>query len=305
MYGKLFQMMYDGSLVEDWKALITFQQLIILCGPDGVVDMTQQALARRTGIPLEYIEAGIASLEQPDPSSRIPDLEGRRIERLDMHRQWGWRIVNHSKYRQLVALDEKRQADRERIAAKRAAEKGCRDASQPVAAGHDDPEPVADVAYTEAEANTKPPPPTPAPAGLVGGNGEKRESPGVQDIDLAQLRAALERYAKNPANGVKTPVRWVSWRLQRIAGQGMDDQDREAMATHREVLAKAAAVAASVAVPRPKHTPAEAKKLVSELVERGRRMGWSSPSAERRQGQGNVGEVLDRAPIPRRSAQRS
>ena len=103
MYGKLFESMYDGTLVEDWRALITFQQMIVLCDPDGIVDVTPAALSRRTGIPIEHIEKGIGILEGEDPYSRTPDSDGRRIVRLDDHRQWGWYIVNHKKYPSVVA----------------------------------------------------------------------------------------------------------------------------------------------------------------------------------------------------------
>lgn len=119
MYGKLFAQMYDGTLRADWRALVTFQQMIILCDADGVIDMTPDALAARTGIPLDVIQAGIASLEAPDPRSRTPDREGRRIERLDDHRDWGWRIVNHARYRKLVDAGTVREQNRIRQANKR------------------------------------------------------------------------------------------------------------------------------------------------------------------------------------------
>jgi len=114
MYGKLFEMMYDGTLVEDWRALVTFQQMIILCDADGVIDMTPQAISRRTGIPIEHIKAGIEVLEQGDPYSRSPDEDGRRIKRLDDHRPWGWYIVNHDKYKNRRDADEVRARNRER-----------------------------------------------------------------------------------------------------------------------------------------------------------------------------------------------
>lgn len=108
MYGKLFDSIYDGTLAQDWRALITFQQMIILCDREGVVDMTPEALSRRTGIPIEHIEAGIAALESPDEKSRSPELNGRRIVRLDDHRTWGWRIVNHAKYREMRSPEDRR-----------------------------------------------------------------------------------------------------------------------------------------------------------------------------------------------------
>lgn len=114
MYGKLFRQMYDSTLAEDWRALVTFQQLIILCDIDGVVDMTPGAISRTTNIPLDIIEPGLQVLEQADPTSRSQDADGKRIERLDDHRGWGWKIVNYKKYRHLVDAETVREQNRER-----------------------------------------------------------------------------------------------------------------------------------------------------------------------------------------------
>lgn len=110
MFGKLFSTMYDGTLGTrgPWEALVTFQQLIILADREGVVDMTPEALARRTTVPLEIITKGLATLEQPDPDSRTPDEDGRRIVPLSDSRAWGWRIVNYGKYRAIRTADERR-----------------------------------------------------------------------------------------------------------------------------------------------------------------------------------------------------
>ena len=103
MYGKLFSQMYDGTLATKgpWQALVTFQQLIILADQAGVVDMTPESISRRTTIPLEIISEGLKTLEEPDPSSRTPALEGRRIVRLSESRNWGWQIVNYDHYRKI------------------------------------------------------------------------------------------------------------------------------------------------------------------------------------------------------------
>lgn len=132
MYGKLFESMYDGTLVEDWRALVTFQQMIILCDADGIIDMTADAISNRTGIPLEYIKAGIEILESTDENSRTPDLEGRRIILIDEHRSWGWYVVNHSKYKQLVDANTVRQQNRVRKQRQREKEK----LSHDVTGGH-------------------------------------------------------------------------------------------------------------------------------------------------------------------------
>lgn len=123
MYGKIFDSIYDGTLAEDWRALITFQQMIVLCDADGVIDMTAHAISRRTGIPIEHIEAGIKVLENPDPYSRTPGDDGRRIMRIDAHRPWGWYIVNHNKYKNLQDSDTVRAQTRERVRKHRESQK--------------------------------------------------------------------------------------------------------------------------------------------------------------------------------------
>ena len=110
MYGKIFKQIYKGTLamVGPWQALVTFQQMIILADQDGVVDMTPDALSRETTIPLDIITKGLEALSQPDPESRTPDEEGRRIVLLSDSRSWGWRIVNYDHYRKLQTDEERR-----------------------------------------------------------------------------------------------------------------------------------------------------------------------------------------------------
>jgi len=111
VYGKLFEQMFDGTLATKgpWQALVTFQQLIILADKNGDVDMTPEAISRRTTIPLDIITHGLVALEQPDKDSRSPALEGRRIVRLSDEREWGWNIVNYAKYRAIRSQEERRE----------------------------------------------------------------------------------------------------------------------------------------------------------------------------------------------------
>ena len=136
MYGKIYTTIYEGTLYGHWEAIVTMQQLIVLASPDGIVDMTPQALAARTSIPLKIIEKGLKVLSDPDPHSRTPGDDGRRIALLDDHRPWGWRLVNHEKYVHLRSVEQKREADRLRISEKRIKNKNVaisREVSQSVA----------------------------------------------------------------------------------------------------------------------------------------------------------------------------
>ncbi len=115
MYAKIFAQIYDGTLCTHgpWEALVTFQQLLILADQEGHVDMTASAITRRTTIPVEIIEKGITALMLPDPESRTPVEEGKRIVLLSEGRPWGWRIVNYAKYRQLQREADRRDYHRE------------------------------------------------------------------------------------------------------------------------------------------------------------------------------------------------
>ena len=147
MYGKLFASMYEGTLYGQWQGIVTLQQLVILADADGAVDMTPPAIAARTSIPLEIIEAGLDQLSTVDKYSRTPTEDGRRIVLLDEDRPWGWRIVNYKYYRDLASREDKKEKDRQRIAEKRNKNNDvaeCRNLSQP----------VADVAHTNTYTNT-------------------------------------------------------------------------------------------------------------------------------------------------------
>lgn len=99
LYSRVFTQILDSSIAENYKTRHVFEDLLKLCDhKTGIVDMTRQALSRRLNIPLEVIESAITELEAPDPNSRDAAYDGRRIERLDPHRDWGWKILNWEKY---------------------------------------------------------------------------------------------------------------------------------------------------------------------------------------------------------------
>lgn len=110
MFGKIFASMFEGSLPSSgWEAVVTLQQMIVLANKHGEIDMTAEAISRRTTIPVDIILKGIEALEAPDPYSRTPGEEGRRIVRLDESRPWGWRIVNYTKYRDIQSAEDRRE----------------------------------------------------------------------------------------------------------------------------------------------------------------------------------------------------
>jgi hypothetical protein len=109
MFAKVFAQILDSSLAEDYQIRHVFEDLLKLCDINGVVDMTTEAIARRTNGDLEVIKRAMSELEKADPRSRNPDHEGRRIVRLDEHRDWGWLIVNYNHYRAIATQEQRRE----------------------------------------------------------------------------------------------------------------------------------------------------------------------------------------------------
>jgi hypothetical protein len=113
LYVKIFEQIFDSSVSEDYQTRLVFTDLLVLADEEGIVDMTVEAIARRTNVPLEIVRTGIQKLEQVDPQSRSKDEGGRRLIRLDDHRDWGWRIVNYEKYRMLRTKEDRKQYHRD------------------------------------------------------------------------------------------------------------------------------------------------------------------------------------------------
>lgn len=113
MFVKLFDQIFDSSIASNSTVRHIFMDLLIMADSDGVVDMTDDAIARRSNVPLETIQKAIKTLSSPDPRSRSGVEDGRRIVPLDAHRDWGWQIVNYQHYRGLRTEESRREYFRE------------------------------------------------------------------------------------------------------------------------------------------------------------------------------------------------
>lgn len=100
LYARVFLKILESSIAEDFTLRHVFEDFLKVA-EDGIVDATRPALARRFNIPIETLNESILKLESPDTASRDEEFEGRRIERLDEHRDWGWRILNWKKWDEL------------------------------------------------------------------------------------------------------------------------------------------------------------------------------------------------------------
>ena len=108
MFAKVFGQIFDSSVAEDYLVRLVFEDFLVLADKLGVVDMTPQAVSRRTNVPLEIVQRGILVLSSPDPESRSQGEEGRRLVLIDSHRSWGWQIVNYEHYRNLRDEESRR-----------------------------------------------------------------------------------------------------------------------------------------------------------------------------------------------------
>jgi len=95
---------------------VTFKVWIALlaaCGCDGVARVAPTFLASVCRLDIGAVVKALDELCGPDPYSRSPENDGRRVERCD----GGWRITNHAKYRgwtysqKPAAIRKRRQRD--------------------------------------------------------------------------------------------------------------------------------------------------------------------------------------------------
>ncbi len=108
MYAKIFAQIFDSSIAENYEVRHVFEDLLKMADRDGVVDMTVEAVARRSNVPVEKIREGLATLMLPDPKSRSKDHAGSRLIPLDSGRDWGWIIVNYQHYRAIQDEEARR-----------------------------------------------------------------------------------------------------------------------------------------------------------------------------------------------------
>lgn len=167
-YTPLFDSALDGTLFGKWPHTGIWTCLLSQMDKRGVIDKHPNLLAAKIGVPVDLLLSCISDFMQPDPGSRTPDYEGRRMELLEPgKRDWGWRVLNHQLYREKArksAYDSNRTEsgkDRERKAEQRAASRDvptCPDAFRDV--------PLSDT-NSDTEANKNPPkPPTGGVFGL-------------------------------------------------------------------------------------------------------------------------------------------
>jgi hypothetical protein len=117
-FTKLVSSITESSVWdEDHATRIVWITMLAKVNKNGYVGASIPGLARLARVTIAECEAALAKFKAPDPYSRTPDHEGRRIA--DAPR--GWVLLNHPSFRNKRSPEEKREYDRNRLAEKRAA----------------------------------------------------------------------------------------------------------------------------------------------------------------------------------------
>lgn len=104
-FTKLSSALTDSSVWDlPNHVRILWVTMLSMADRRGRVWAATTGLAHRSRITLEEAEEGIAILSSPDPASRSPAHEGRRIAKID----GGWVLLNHAKYRDARDPEERR-----------------------------------------------------------------------------------------------------------------------------------------------------------------------------------------------------
>jgi hypothetical protein len=167
MYAKVFQTLLDSTVNElDIAVRYVWVCLLLLAEPpDGFIDMTPAAIARRINVPEPTVLMAIDQLSQPDGMSRSPEEDGRRLVKI--RESYGWQIVNFAKYREMERAEHRREYMRGYMVDYR--KQGVNSRKQPLSV----------LADTEAKAKAK--------------EGDVRFAPGSPPLSLAEELVTLNR----------------------------------------------------------------------------------------------------------------
>jgi hypothetical protein len=99
-YTPIFRDLLDSSLwaTATPAARCVWITFLLDADPEGCIPTSVPGLARRANVTVDEARAAIAMLEAPDPDSRTPDFEGRRVAKI----AGGWQVLNFVAKRELA-----------------------------------------------------------------------------------------------------------------------------------------------------------------------------------------------------------
>lgn len=192
-FTKLFSQILDSTIWDEpWTVKGVWITLLAMADRNGCVYASIPGLARRATVTLEDCETALQVFLSPDPYSRTPDHDGRRIEPID----GGWQLLNYLKYREQRDEDARREQNRVAQQRHRASSKNA-----------DSQHKSAPSAHAEADAEalqTTPLPPASRGMAAPRPNARKSKKPRGYDFDIASLAMSEE------AEGQLRRV-WEAW----------------------------------------------------------------------------------------------
>lgn len=192
-YTPVFDSVYHGTLCGRWPTLPVWLTVLPMADRNGQIDLTYQAISALTGWPTDLLKQAFAELMQPDPDSRSDEHEGRRLVPIDSDRQWGWQVVNHSKYREKA---RKAAYDAERTASGQDAVRKAMSRAVPLSPAQSRAVPLSDSdSDSDSDLNPKNPP-TPLKGGApVSAKSQPRKKPKTALPEGFALDGELTAYA--------------------------------------------------------------------------------------------------------------
>ena len=185
-YTPVFDTAFTGTLCGRWPDTGAWFCLLAIADKNGVIDVTPQYISSVTGMSVDDLLECIDRFMQPDEFSRTKDEDGRRLVAVDPERQWGWKIVNHAKYREKARLQAKNAREVEDGTNK----ERLQDRRRPPLTAAD---PLSN-ANTDTNTDTSPPVSPPS-----GGSRRKRATRIPDDFELTDERRLVAEAEKQPA----------------------------------------------------------------------------------------------------------
>lgn len=120
MYGKIFSSAFTGSMMGSGSVVFAVWSYVIAHTVDSRVELYPRLVAAVIGEQEDKVIQAIEFLCAPDPSSRSPENDGKRLIR---EGQFQYFVTNHERYRSIRNQDERREYNRESQRKSRASRK--------------------------------------------------------------------------------------------------------------------------------------------------------------------------------------
>ncbi len=116
-FTKLFHSITESTIwSEDNETRIVWITMLALADQYGYVGASVPGLASRANVKVPAVRKALEKFLSPDPDSRSPEYEGRRIEVTDR----GWNILNYGRFRDMRDEEVRKEYERNRKREQRA-----------------------------------------------------------------------------------------------------------------------------------------------------------------------------------------